>query len=320
MTVTTLAHDATDFARSGLLEVVSPSHVGNAISVAIEESNDDLAIAEHTFECTDPAYPGWYWSVSVVAKAGQAECTISEINLLPSGAALVPPAWKPWAERVEAGDLGVGDLLPTLANDERLTAGLTGIDEEADELSVLHPAQWELGLGREQILSPLGVERAVARWFDGPNSARSAMAKSAPASCSTCGFMIAIGGSLGQAFGLCANEFGAADGQIVAMNFGCGAHSSVRPEESSPIPVIDLVVDDVEDEQSDASGLADYIPEPEPEVIDETTAESDRESDEEITIDSDAHESDLLDHLDEETDVIQDVTVDVTEETLSDAE
>lgn len=147
-----------------------------------------------------------------------------------------------------------------------------------------------LGLGREQILSPLGLERAVARWFDGHNGARSSMAKQAPANCSSCGFMVAIGGSIGQAFGLCANEFGAADGQIVAMNYGCGAHSSVRPEESSPIPVVDLVVDDVEDEQTDASQLADYVADPEPEIVADVDAESDLEQE---SPDSEASEFDV---------------------------
>ena len=298
MSVTTSAQDAIEIARASLLESVPAGHVGAAIAVTIEEVNDEFAVAEHTFECSDPAYPGWYWSVSVVALAGQKECTVSEINLLPSGAALVPPSWKPWADRVEAGDLGVGDLLPTLPDDERLTAGLTGIDEDVDDISALHPAQWELGLGREQILSPLGLERAVARWFDGHNGARSSMAKQAPANCSSCGFMVAIGGSIGQAFGLCANEFGAADGQIVAMNYGCGAHSSVRPEESSPIPVVDLVVDDVEDEQTDASQLADYVADPEPEIVADVEAD-------EVAVEE--HESDIIDHLDEDTDAVQDL-------------
>ena len=318
-----MANEATDVARAGLLETVPAEHVGDALAVTGEEVTEEFAVAEHTFACTDPAYPGWYWSVSVVAIQGQDNCTVSEINLLPSAAALVPPAWKPWAERIEAGDLSAGDLLPTLPTDERLTAGFTGIDEDAEDLAPLHPAQWEMGLGREQILSPLGLERAVARWFDGANSARSAMAKQAPANCSSCGFMVALGGSIGQAFGLCANEFGAADGQIVAMNFGCGAHSSVRPEESSPVPVVDLVIDDVQDEQSDASSLADYVAEPEP-ITEEISEESD-----DVVIDDAPdlieaeHESDIIDHLDEDTDVVQDVVVEAqdldTEDSAPDA-
>jgi hypothetical protein len=85
------------------------------------------------------------------------------------------------------------------------------------------------------------------------------MAKSAPAACGSCGFLVAIGGSIGQVFGVCGNEFGAADGQVVATTFGCGAHSSVRVEQATPIPVVDLVIDDRADEQSDSSDLPDYV-------------------------------------------------------------
>ena len=125
--------------------------------------------------------------------------------------------------------------------------------------------QWELGLGREKVLSTIGLERAVDRWFEKQNGPRSAMAKSSPAHCGSCGFLVAIGGSLGQVFGVCGNEFGAADGQVVATTFGCGAHSSVRVEQATPIPVVDLVIDDRADEQSDSSDLPDYVAD----VIDE---------------------------------------------------
>ena len=39
-----------------------------------------------------------------------------------------------------------------------------------------------------------------------------------------------MGGIVGQAFGICANELGAADGKVVSLNFGCGAHSEVLVE------------------------------------------------------------------------------------------
>jgi hypothetical protein len=96
------------------------------------------------------------------------------------------------------------------------------------------------------------------------------MAKSAPAQCGSCGFLVAIGGSIGQVFGVCGNEFGAADGQVVATTFGCGAHSSVRVEQATPIPVVDLVIDDQADEQSDSSDLPDYVAD----VIEEDLDES----------------------------------------------
>jgi hypothetical protein len=249
-----------DFAREVLLQSVPAEHIGAAIDVVDEISEDpQVSIQSHTFECTSPAYPGWYWAVTVISIVGQSEKTVSEINLLPGSRALVPETWKPWADRIQPGDLGVGDILPTSENDFRLTAGFTGVDELTDDLQPLHPAQWELGLGREQVLSVEGIERAIDRWYAGDNGPRSAMAKAAPANCSTCGFVTAVGGSLGQAFGVCANEFGAADGQLVALTFGCGAHSSVRAEEKAPVPIVGLVVDDISDDLEDGTDLPDYV-------------------------------------------------------------
>jgi hypothetical protein len=260
------ATSALEIARAALLESIPADHVGKDLDCVVEPSEDSaVTITSYTFECTSAGYPGWYWEVSVVEISGQSQPTVSEVNLLPGAAALVPAAWKPWADRVEAGDLGVGDLLPPPENDERLTAGFTGLgdlEDISDDLAALHPVQWELGLGREKVLSTLGQERAVNRWFEKLNGPKSAMAKSAPAQCGSCGFLVAIGGSMGQVFGVCGNEFGAADGQVVATTFGCGAHSSVRQEQAAPIPVVDLVIDDLADSQSDSSDLPDYVGDP----------------------------------------------------------
>ena len=260
------ATSALEIARAALLESIPADHVGKDLDSVVEPSQDSaVTITSYTFECTSAGYPGWYWEVSVVEISGQRQPTVSEVNLLPGAAALVPAAWKPWADRVEAGDLGVGDLLPPPENDERLTAGFTSLgdlEDSSDDLAALHPVQWELGLGREKVLSTVGLERAVNRWFEKLNGPKSAMAKSAPAQCGSCGFLVAIGGSMGQVFGVCGNEFGAADGQVVATTFGCGAHSSVRQEQAAPIPVVDLVIDDLADAQSDSSDLPDYVADP----------------------------------------------------------
>jgi len=271
---------ALEIARAALLESIPADHIGAALDAVVEPSDDPaVVITNYTFECTSPAYPGWYWEVSVVEVTGQSGATVSEVNLLPGSAALVPVAWKPWADRVEPGDLSVGDLLPPPENDERLTAGFTGLgdlEDIADDLAALHPVQWELGLGREKVLSTIGLARAVDRWFEKLNGPKSAMAKSAPAQCGSCGFLVAIGGSMGQVFGVCGNEFGAADGQVVATTFGCGAHSSVRLEQATPIPVADLVIDDKADEQSDSSDLPDYVADP---------VQDDSESNEDVDLD-----------------------------------
>ena len=93
------------------------------------------------------------------------------------------------------------------------------------------------------------------------------MAKAAPANCSSCGFLTPIGGSIGQAFGICANEYGAADGQIVAMNFGCGAHSSVRAEVRALVPVVGLVVDEITDDLQEVSDADTFDDNPDADLV-----------------------------------------------------
>jgi hypothetical protein len=86
------------------------------------------------------------------------------------------------------------------------------------------------------------------------------MAKAAPGNCRGCGFLLPIGGLIGQAFGVCANELGA-DGRVVALGYGCGAHSSVREIEGTGVPVTEIAVDenvlDVLDLSSDDDVVAD---------------------------------------------------------------
>ena len=46
--------------------------------------------------------------------------TVDESVLLPGADALLAPAWVPWQDRLRPGDVGIGDLLPASADDERL--------------------------------------------------------------------------------------------------------------------------------------------------------------------------------------------------------
>jgi len=107
------------------------------------------------------------------------------------------------------------------------------------------PPQWEIGLGRERVLSPEGRDEAAMRWYEGDRGPDSAMAQAAPATCSTCGFMEPIGGLLGQLFAACANEYSPADGTLVSVDYGCGGHSSIPPAESASLALGDAVIDHV---------------------------------------------------------------------------
>ena len=237
---------AVDLARGAVLEIAPAEHVGDHVGVTLEADG----LATHTFACLARGYTGWAWAVTVAVVPHGVAATVSEVLLLPGDGALLAPAWVPWNERVRPGDLAPGDLHPSAADDPRLEPGFCGadaleaVDETTSTAAPLRPEQWEIGLGRETVLSPYGRGLAADRWFDGDFGPDSPMAKAAPGQCRGCGFLLPIGGLIGQAFGVCANELGA-DGRVVALGYGCGAHSSVREIEGTGVPVTDIAVDEM---------------------------------------------------------------------------
>jgi len=236
---------AADLARAAVLEIAPADHVGDHVGV----STDTDGLATHTFACLARGYRGWAWAVTVAVVPHGEAATVSEVVLLPGDGAILAPVWVPWTDRVRAGDLNPGDLHPTSPDDPRLEPGYGGADAlEADDetsstVTPLRPEQWELGLGRETVLSPYGRGVAADRWYDGDYGPDAPMAKAAPGNCRGCGFLMPIGGLIGQAFGVCANELGA-DGRVVALGYGCGAHSSVREIEGTGVPVTEIAVDE----------------------------------------------------------------------------
>ena len=74
--------------------------------------------------------------------------------------------------------------------------------ESVASLSPLHPSEWEIGLGRARVLSPIGRDDAADRWVSGDFGPTTPMARQAALDCATCGFLMTIGGPLGQAFGV----------------------------------------------------------------------------------------------------------------------
>lgn len=174
----------------------------------------------HRFACRDLGYRGWHWAVTVARASRAKNVTVAEVVLLPGTEALLAPAWVPWSDRLRPGDLGVGDLLPTPVDDPRLQPGWAPAGDDEDALSI-----WEPGLGRARVLSQIGRDDAVDRWYSGDRGPRAPIAEAAPASCSTCGFLVTMGGSLRRVFGVCANEYAPDDARVVSFDHGCGAHS-----------------------------------------------------------------------------------------------
>lgn len=222
---------AVDVARAAA-EQEAPGLVGDHVGVEA----DDERLATHLFTTLDPAYRGWRWAVTLVRAPRSHEVTVDEVVLLPGDDALLAPAWVPWSERLRPGDLGVGDLLPTPADDPRLVATFfAGDDEEEQQVA------WEFGLGRARMLSYDGRVAAVERWYAGDPGPEAAIARAAPAACATCGFFVQLAGALRQAFGVCANELAPDDGRVVAVDHGCGAHSEAVVVPSAPPPAPPLL-------------------------------------------------------------------------------
>ncbi|MHA6802201.1 DUF3027 domain-containing protein [Salinifilum ghardaiensis] len=210
----------------------------NPVGEHVGARTEDAHSATHYFEAHYPGYVGWRWAVTV-ASAGPGEpVTVSEVVLLPGPDALVAPDWVPWSERVRPEDFGAGDLLPTPDDDPRLSPGyLAGEDPEEQALID------EVGLGRSRVLSPEGRTFAAERWR-GERGPEAEMARLAPGTCATCGFFVKLAGSMGAAFGVCANGSAPADGQVVHVEYGCGAHSEAEVDTSSSVPVAEVVYDD----------------------------------------------------------------------------
>jgi hypothetical protein len=143
--------------------------------------------------------------------------------------------------RAALAALADGDELDSLDAD----AATAVLGDEAEELAAptvrgsIAAIAEELGLGRPRVLSRLGLHLAADRWEKDFGS-HTPMAQAAPASCATCGFLVPLAGTLSQTFGICANEFGPADGRVVAFDYGCGGHSeaAVMPAPPQPPPPV----------------------------------------------------------------------------------
>jgi hypothetical protein len=218
---------------------VGPGAAADAVGEHTGLRDEGDGALTHFFASTHAGYRGWQWAVTLACAGPGEPVTVSEVVLMPGDKALVAPDWVPWNERVRPGDLGVGDLLPAPADDERLVPGYVASDDPAVEDVAV-----EIGLGRTRVLSRFGRLDAAQRWQEGPRGPAADIARSAPAACGTCGFFVPLAGSLAAGFGVCANEFAPGDGAVVAVEFGCGAHSDVVVEQGSPVQVGALVYDD----------------------------------------------------------------------------
>lgn len=238
---------AVDVAATALRASVTGDHPGDVDAVGDHLGATAVGdrLVTHTFACLLPGYRGWVWVVTV-ARAPRAKfATMCESALLPGDGALTSPAWEPFADRLQPGDVGAQDVLPFIDDDPRLEYGFehtsaTDVDAQSIE---------EFGLGRVRVLSREGRDEAAERWEAGSFGPGSAPAQAASATCASCGFMTPLAGSLRQAFAVCANEWSPADGRVVTLDFGCGSHSETfekRHRRETPEHVVDEIAIDLD--------------------------------------------------------------------------
>jgi Protein of unknown function (DUF3027) len=273
---------AVDLARAAAQDMAGTGQVGPHRGIEV----DGDRLVTHLFDCQDPAYAGWRWAITV-ARASRAKLvTVSEGVLLPGPGSLLAPDWVPWRDRVRPGDVGVGDLLPSGQDDERLVpaAVLEGDDgvldwddsadwqggqdllaamNLADAADEVPPAADEAPPAadaspapvRARVLSAIGRDGTAVRWYASEHGPRTPLAHAAPAPCATCGFLVRLGSPLGRVFGVCANEYAPDDGKVVSLDHGCGAHSeAITPV--GPSSAIAPVVDELGYDLVDAPGVS----------------------------------------------------------------
>ena len=227
---------AVELARHALEEVTDPITVGEYLAAAPNAER----LVTHLFDCTLSGYRGWRWAVTLSRVPRSRTATVCEMALLPGEEALLAPAWVPWAERLEPGDITRSDRLPRKETDERLEPGWEATGEDADAVALD-----QLDLGRPRVLSAQGVASAAERWYGGDHGPDAEGVRKAHATCSTCGFFVPMAGALRAIFGVCANEWATDDGSVVSLDHGCGAHSETDlPDQGPEWPINPSRVDD----------------------------------------------------------------------------
>lgn len=220
--------DAVDLAREAAISIAEPGTVGDHLGVRMEAER----LATHLFACTAPAYRGWTWAITLARVSRSRQATVCETHLLPGADALLAPGWLPYAQRIAPGDVGPGDELPYVEDDQNLEPGFEATGEEdVDQLAL-----FELGLGRPRVLSAEGREAATQRWYDGAHGPQAPVAEKATDPCSTCGYFVPMAGALRRLFGVCANGWSPSDGIVVSLDHGCGAHSETDVTAGRPVP------------------------------------------------------------------------------------
>lgn len=223
-------------------------------------------VTDFRFAAVIRGYEGWQWSVTLFHDIEVDAWTVNESSLIPTDAALRPPEWVPWKDRLEPTDLSPTDSIGTEPDDPRLEEG----ELAESSLPDVEEAREAFDLSRRRVLSPLGRAQAAKRWYEGPRGPKALSTKTASGNpCSTCGFFVPLAGELDRMFGVCANKWSPDDGRVVSLDHGCGEHSEIEPPEPSHLWVqskpayddmhIDVVVQSPREERGQVELLEEIV-------------------------------------------------------------
>src|SRR5215831_8678466 len=147
---------AVDLARAAAVELAGAGYVGDHVGADAEADR----VVTHLFDCLDPAYRGWRWAVTLTRASRAKTATVAETVLLPGPESILAPEWVPWRERLRPGDLGVGDILPAQADDERLVPAVSLVGDDGvtdvDDLATILAGLSEPFVGNPALIPPQG--------------------------------------------------------------------------------------------------------------------------------------------------------------------
>jgi hypothetical protein len=118
MTETT--QDPRSIARDAAAEAAQDAQL---VGDFVESIDMDGGVTDFRFVALNRGYEGWQWSAMLYHDVELDRWTVNETTLIPTDAALRPPAWVPWKDRLTAADLSVTDSIGTEPDDPRLEDG-----------------------------------------------------------------------------------------------------------------------------------------------------------------------------------------------------
>ncbi|MCX8672079.1 DUF3027 domain-containing protein [Bifidobacterium sp. B4001] len=156
-------------------EDLDPEELARRVALSVAADSDEVGglvdrtligdgVWDYRFASAIKGYEGWQWSVTLYRDEDAGTWTVDESSLVPTDAALQPPAWVPWKDRLLPSDLSVTDAMGTDPDDPRLTAGYKPAQAKPQNSEVQQtPEDNEEG---QKASAPVDADGAVFRLAD----------------------------------------------------------------------------------------------------------------------------------------------------------